>query len=196
MPRAVSGNHLTLTLPIAEPPRHLTEIDQFMKILEEDRQDLREKIQRKEKGYTESKIDDNHKRYICIATLEETAITAPDGTHLPANHINLGTSKGSIRCQFPTENAVPSFINMLMDLRVTILVVIGEEKIFDLKPFFIDKPYPPYFKESKDTSIYITKSHIVAVPTEPVPTESFLIELPTTESLPNAKCKILSNVYN
>jgi protein tyrosine phosphatase len=91
-----------------------------------------------------SEIKDEYQRYSEIKTPKLTAITAPNGTNLPANHINLGTSKGVIRSQFPTINAIPSFLEMLAEKRVTVLVVIAEEHVINDK----QKSYPIYFKNT------------------------------------------------
>lgn len=96
-----------------------------------------------------AEINDENQRYKDITTPRETVITAPDRTNFPANHISLGTSKGVIRCQYPTENAVPSFLDMLAEKRATVLVVIGEDRILDYP--LNKKPYPIYFKNTKDS---------------------------------------------
>ncbi|MBW5835233.1 protein-tyrosine phosphatase family protein [Yersinia enterocolitica] len=98
-------------------------------------------------------IHDKNQRYSDISTPKDTAITAPDGTNLPANHINLGTIKGVIRSQYPTDYGVDNFKAMLAEKRVTILVVIADNNMLDNSSLIYKSLHPPYFKEKEAVKI-------------------------------------------
>ncbi|WP_145566588.1 protein-tyrosine phosphatase family protein [Yersinia aleksiciae] len=123
----------------------LTKSDKLKEMLKEHQAELKNKIEQQHPDYKPASIDEEYKRHGDIHTPLGTAITAPDGTYLPANHIKLGTSKGVIRSQFPTVDAVPLYRDTLAEKRITVLVIIGEDRILNYS--FERKPYPIYFKD-------------------------------------------------
>lgn len=141
---------LTLVIPGVENARHLTEIDQFKRTLTEHQTDLKHKIELQDSGYEKVDFNAKYHRYKDIVTPLNTAITAPDGTKLAANHIGLGTGKGVIRSQYPTLEGVPSFKAMLAENRATIVVVIADNNMLE-NPFGrYQTEHPTYFKENSE----------------------------------------------
>lgn len=138
-----------LPTPEIKITRPLTEVDQLKEDLKDHQSDLKYKIESQIIGYEKADITKIHQRYSDIITPLNTAVTMPNGANLPANHISLGTTKGIIRSQYPTVDGVDFFKAMLAEKRVTVLVVIGEDHI--LNSPLNEKPYPNYFKNTKDS---------------------------------------------
>ncbi|UXD26471.1 Type III secretion injected virulence protein, YopH,tyrosine phosphatase [Yersinia enterocolitica] len=86
-----------------------------------------------------------------------TAVTMSNGTNLPANHISLGTTKGIIRSQYPTEAGVNDFKAMLAEKRVTILVVIADNNMLDNPLGEYKSKHTPYFKDGAIKKEFISK---------------------------------------
>lgn len=150
MPRIIRPAPFVLfSTPEIKIARPLTEVDQLKAGLKDHQSDLKNKIEKQITGYEKADITKIHQRYSDIITPMNTAVTMPNGTNLPANHISLGTTKGIIRSQYPTVDGVDVFKAMLAEKRVTVLVVIGEDHI--LNSPLNEKPYPIYFKNTKDS---------------------------------------------
>lgn len=149
MPRIKPTPLVLSPTPEIKIARPLTEVDQLKEDLKDHQSDLKYKIESQIIGYEQIDITEIHQRYGGIITPLNTAVTMPDGTNLPANHISLGTTKGIIRSQYPTVDGVDFFKAMLAEKRVTVLVVIGEDNI--LNSPLNKKPYPIYFKNTKDS---------------------------------------------
>ncbi|WP_145593992.1 protein-tyrosine phosphatase family protein [Yersinia aleksiciae] len=163
--------------------RPLTEIDQFKEMLTEHQSDLKKKIEQQDTGYEKAVIAEENQRHSKIFTPQKTAIVAPDGTYLPANHIKLGTPKGVIRSQFPTEDAVHLYRDTLAEKRITVLVIIGEDRI--LNSPFERKPYPIYFKDpqySYNDAESLAEFKDVPLPTD-VSIECFKLKLPNQQDI-------------
>ncbi|WP_145516364.1 protein-tyrosine phosphatase family protein [Yersinia aleksiciae] len=161
----------------------LTESDKLKEMLKEHQAELKNKIKQQYPDYKLANIDEKYKRHGDIHTPLGTAITAPDGTYLPANHIKLGTPKGVIRSQFPTEDAVHLYRDTLAEKRITVLVIIGEDRI--LNSPFERKPYPIYFKDpqySYNDAESLAEFKDVPLPTD-VSIECFKLKLPNQQDI-------------
>ncbi|CCV44679.1 protein tyrosine phosphatase [Yersinia enterocolitica] len=122
-----------------------------------DTENLLESLEKHQQGLkwtndSNENIAHEYQRYTGISTPKATAIIAPNNIALPANHIQLGTDKGVIRSQYPTQQSVAPFIEMLGEKRATVLVVIGENNIFSYNCGM--KPYPPYFRTAENNASY------------------------------------------
>lgn len=186
MPRIIRPAPFVLfSTPEIKIARPLTEVDQLKTDLKDHQSDLKNKIEKQITGYEKADITKIHQRYSEIITPMNTAVTMPNGTNLPANHISLGTTKGIIRSQYPTKTGINDFKAMLAEKRVTVLVVIGEDHI--LNSPLNEKPYPIYFKNTKDSHNdmeSLTEFKNVSLPYN-VPVECFKLKLENKQEINN-----------
>ncbi|HDL6963242.1 TPA: protein-tyrosine-phosphatase [Yersinia enterocolitica] len=146
-----------LSTPEIKIARPLTEVDQLKEDLKDHQSYLKNKIEKQVTGYEKADITKIHQRYGYIITPLNTAVTIPNGTNLPANHISLGTTRGVIRSQYPTVDGVDVFKAMLAEKRVTILVVIADNNMLDNPLGEYNSPHPPYFKDGGIKKQFISK---------------------------------------